>query len=306
MKVLFIGDPHIDDQTPASRSDNYGDTVLLKLKWCFEYALNSKINEVWLSGDTFERNINSIPYRMRVKALFREYKDSLNIRSAIGNHSGDTIYSKYETYKERQLGEFFADNLIHPLTVIRTLNDYGDILALNAYQYTPQTLPDLLDVTGIVAHAFLDTPDPKLSFKVKDLKAKYPKLEFIMAGHDHQMFPHMKVWGVDLIRPGSLMRTSNDVTSYRIPHVAVYDTDTKVTDYVPIPMALPPEQVFINVSKDIKKGVAEKARTFTEALASIDTEKRGVVGMLQELAQQVPEGDRQLIMHDLAENGFKA
>ena len=315
MLIMFIGDPHIDSATPESRSDDYADTVLLKLDWCFSTAVTMGIREVWLAGDTFERTIESISFRLRVAALFRKYKAPLNIRSLAGNHLGDTVNNSFASWESRQLGEFISNGLLSLLDTLPISSEVetpgytlGIVRGLSAYQYTKDTLPaddPLCPVKGLVVHGFLDTPDPLLSFKVKDLVTQYPQLEFIMAGHDHQWFPQMKVEGVRLLRPGSLMRTANDTSSNRIPQVLVYNTVTRVTQEIQVAVALPPDQVFHMVTKQNKEDIAKKARTFAEALAGLESEKVGILAMVHDLADKLPLDDKTLVKNDLAENGFR-
>lgn len=304
MKLLFIGDPHIDDSTPESRSDNYGDTVLLKLEWCFSLAKQKGIEYVVLAGDTFERTLQSIAFRLRVKALFRKAQaDGLVVWSLVGNHPGDTVYSKYETHVERQLGEFFADGLIHNLTGLST--SVKGFLGLSAYWK-----PDLTDeqkqaVKLIFTHTFLDISDPKLSYKVTDLMREYPNVEAIFSGHDHKWYPVLKFGKTQVFRPGSLMRVSNDESSQRIPAVVVYDTDTRKYEEVQVAVALPPEQVFHQAQKQVKDSVKMRAKSFAESLQNIDTVRTGVSEMLHAQAQQLPSDDKQIIITDLIQAGFK-
>ncbi len=230
MKFLVAGDPHLDPTGPSSRIDSYADACFRKIQFCIELAEKLKVDYLVLTGDTNGEGIESRPFRIAMKSLMKSSR--IPVLSLIGNHPGDTSRSRFSSWETREIGDFVVSGCFRPIIGFHPLLDdqgvrVGSFLGLNAYEYRKNSLPkepaeDNAKVRVIFSHTFIDIPDPDLSYSTKDLKTKYPNLEAIFAGHDHQQYAPMQLQGVWVFRPGSLLRTSNDESSQRIPHVVFY------------------------------------------------------------------------------------
>lgn len=302
--ILFVGDPHTDPVGPSSRLDNYGETCLLKMAWVMQTARELGVSAIVLAGDTNGEGMDSRSFRIRMKSVYKTAP--CPVVTLVGNHLGDTVHSKFPSWPTRELGDYVISGCYSVLT------DWSPIpgvrfLALNAYQYTPATLPEddpANPVTHIFAHAFIDIADPELSFKTVDLKKRYPSLKAIFAGHDHQHYPVMMVEGVKLFRPGSLMRTSADVSSNRIPVVGHYNLVTKAYQEIPVAPAQPFEVVFSSAVKSLQKEAKDNLEAFKGTLQAMKAQGSNVVEKAWTLADSMGALEREIISEDLKTNGF--
>ena len=86
--LLVIGDPHLEARTPGFRKDDYPRTVLGKLTWCLEYAIDEQLFPVLL-GDLFQLPRDN-PNWLIVELLemFKGYADRSGapLAAIYGNH----------------------------------------------------------------------------------------------------------------------------------------------------------------------------------------------------------------------------
>jgi len=305
MKLMFVGDPHEDPVGPDSRVDDYGETCLRKVGWCLRKAEELEVDLLVWGGDTCGEGMENRTFRIRMKTVHKGGK--IPQMTLIGNHPGDTTRSKFQSWTTREIGDYIVSGCFTAMVGKYTLPEGGTFLGLNAYQYTKYTLPpDSAEhpVRIIFAHAFIDLPDPDLAFTSSELKAKYPRLEAIFAGHDHQHYGSMKVSDVWVHRPGSLLRTANDKSSNRIPVVGVYDTQTKKYEEVVVDCALPPEKVFSVEVKNLRVDAALHLKNFTETLSSMKKAESGVLSLVWEMAEKLDPMSREVVKEDLLTSGF--
>ena len=55
VKILFIGDNHVDDQKPINRKDDYLAATIDELRESLEIAIAEKVDAAVLLGDLFNR-----------------------------------------------------------------------------------------------------------------------------------------------------------------------------------------------------------------------------------------------------------
>jgi DNA repair exonuclease SbcCD nuclease subunit len=306
MKILFAGDPHWDPTGPGSRVDDYGETCFIKTNFVLRKAEELVVDLIVWAGDTCGEGMENRPFRVRMKTLLKGCK--IPQMTLIGNHPGDTTRSKFSSWVTREIGDYVVSGCFTPMVSRYSIPEGGTFLGLNAYQYTKYTLPPdnpEHPVRIIFAHAFIDLPDPDLAFTSSELKAKYPRLEAIFAGHDHQHYGSMKVSDVWVHRPGSLLRTANDKSSNRIPVVGVYDTETKKYDEITVAVALPPEKVFSVEVKNLRVEAAVTLKNFTETLSSMKKTESGVLSIVWDMAEKLDPMSREVVKEDLLTSGLK-
>lgn len=313
MKFLVAGDPHLDPSGPSTRIDSYSDACFRKIQFCISLAESLKVDYLALTGDTNGEGIESRTFRIAMKSLLKSSR--VPIISLIGNHPGDTIRSRFSTWETREFGDYVVSGCFKPIIGFQPLLDdqgvrVGSFLGLNAYEYRRNSLPtepseENAKVRVIFAHTFIDIPDLELSFSTKDLKTKYPNLEAIFAGHDHQQYAPIQLQGVWIFRPGSLLRTSNDESSQRIPHVVFYDTETKHYEFYPVTVALEPRKIFSVELKNNRLGAAEQIRSFHDSLSKMVVKSSSVADLVWGLADKADLSTRDIIREDLQSNGFK-
>jgi DNA repair exonuclease SbcCD nuclease subunit len=305
MKILFVGDPHLDAVGSGSRVDDYGETCIRKIEFVLRVAESEQADLIVYAGDTNGEGVENRAFRVRMKTLLKSSR--VPQMTLVGNHPGDTVRGKFQSWTARELGDYVVSGCFSAMVGKFALPEGGCFLGLNAYQYTPYTLPpDDPDhpVRVVFAHAFIDLPDPELSFTTSRLKDQYPKLEAIFAGHDHQHYASMKLHGVWVHRPGSLLRTSNDQSSQRIPCVGLYDSATGAYKEIEVIVALPTDKVFSQATKILKTEAALQLKSVTDTLSGLEKQKSSVRELVWGLTSELDPDSRQVVVEDLRTSGF--
>ena len=306
MRLIFAGDPHFDSTGPASRVDDYGETCLLKADFVLRKAEELAVDLLVWAGDTCGEGIENRPFRVRMKTLLKSCK--VPQMTLIGNHPGDTSRSKFSSWTTREIGDYVISGCFSPMISKYLLPEGGSFLGLNAYQYTKYTLPpDSPEhpVKVIFAHAFIDISDPDLAFTSSELMTKYPKLEAIFAGHDHQHYSSIKLGNTWIHRPGSLLRTANDKSSDRIPVIGLYDTVTRKYEEIEVSVALPPTKVFSVETKNLRVEAAVHLKNFTDTLVSMKQKDTGVLSTVWDMADKLDPMSKEIVKEDLLISGFQ-
>ena len=131
-----------------------------------------------------------------------------------------------------------------------------------------------------------------------------PRLE-TLHGVEHIVVPAvMMVEGVKVFRPGSLMRTSNDKSSQRIPVIGHYNLVTRAYQEIPVAPAQPFEVVFSSAVKGIQKEARDNLEAFKGTLQAMKAQGSNVVEKAWALADQQGALEREIIAEDLKTNGF--
>jgi len=244
--ILFIGDLHLDSQTPVSRLDNYRELTLTKLRSLLELAKQHKAGHVVCTGDFFDKYDAPISYLNEVAEVFNEYKEAgVTMYSAIGNH--ETPYNRMEYFKNTPLSLLAKSGLVKLLgtdggifledsnTLLFGLNftdpyDKFENLATSKKIYSILTL-----------HYALENTVPGESVNKKD----YTKFDLVVAGHDHMPYDELEYEGTTFIRPGSFIRrTKDDYNLNRGITVYKLDVDSREVEKLELPGVKPTELVF--------------------------------------------------------------
>jgi DNA repair exonuclease SbcCD nuclease subunit len=275
MKIAVVGDTHIGNQV-STRSDNYFDTCLNKLRQIFE------ANEVvFFLGDIFNTPVIDTGKLFEVCSLFMEYPQ-VKKYTILGNHD---VYNMNEnTLFKTSLGMVVLMGLI---TLIQDSNVEVGGLTFGAMTLNfKDRKPNSADI--ILGHHFynLNCSD---SYSDEELNELYPKAKLIFLGHDHQHYePSEKVY-----RPGSLLRNAS--TEYNRTRKPVYyqlDTEANSLSKVKVE-ALDGNQVFIdnvaikkrerfieNLERTIalcsEKATTESKYSMLEILKEIKTPRRSM------------------------------
>lgn len=114
-KVGFVGDPHLNSTTPASRLDDYPKTTLRKLAEIRRICLERGVPIVILLGDVFHKNAQSQTYVNAVAKELSKWRDQgIKVYSISGNH--DLSFEKLESIDKSPLQIFYISGLIEHLT----------------------------------------------------------------------------------------------------------------------------------------------------------------------------------------------
>lgn len=306
MKYLFVGDMHLQNVQISSRRDSVAETSLRKLEWVLNYALSEHIECVVTSGDTLGVPITSKVWLNQLLVLLIKFRDmGVRVVTAIGNHSADSVYKQYQTFRDRDLGTlFYAEALeIYNQKIIE-----GELFSfLHAYRYNQDG--SYLEVgenqaTVVVAHYFINEgfPGDDLVILVADLRRLYPNLRTVLMGHDHTYHGSVTVEGVRFVAPGSMMRVSSDVAYKEDRKFAVVSADT--VDFITIPSQLYSE-VFLVELKDVDKEAESQIEKFKASIAEIKSNVGEIEETIKSFVKALPEVElRESIKSDLQDIGI--
>lgn len=134
-KMLIIGDVHLSDVTPKTRTDNYTEAIFTKLDFLLHYAASNNIPYIVTLGDLFHRkrpNLSSHRIVAKLMRMFLEWKEATDgqIFGIIGNHD---IYHTYDNIDKQPIKVLEAAGAIHILD--GTPVQIGSI-ELNGVHYT--------------------------------------------------------------------------------------------------------------------------------------------------------------------------
>jgi len=114
IRLLWRTDVHLSDRTPASRKDDWTETVMGKLEQCRLVAAKANVNAVLDGGDFF--HIKS-PSRNSHRLVHRVAEHHANYPCPIyctpGNH--DSVYGDYGFLEQQPLGVLFASGVFQRL-----------------------------------------------------------------------------------------------------------------------------------------------------------------------------------------------
>lgn len=266
-KIMFIGDPHIQNNTPSSRKEEYSEyrqLILDKLNWCAEYCRSNDIKTIIYLGDIYNYSTDlSTPYLNKCFELFNEINNmGIKQYSIIGNH--DTYYNNDKSFDNTLLNLTFTSGLIKHLD---TLNiDDVHIVGVDfnkpipTVKFQPNICAPLFPYKICVAHCFYDnefyggTGDENIT---PQQGFEYGYNAYVL-GHDHKLYDMLDMKSEEscysVIRPGSLMRGSSKTCNlYRQVRVATFDTETKLWNYIVVPTK-PGVEVF-KESVVLQKGI---------------------------------------------------
>jgi DNA repair exonuclease SbcCD nuclease subunit len=237
VKILFWGDQHYSSDNLPVRRDNYPETCLDKTRQVLELGRELQIDLHCLAGDFSHVKRMSLLFLNRLISLFQEY--NCPKASTIGNH--DTWYSQPETVERSPLGTMFTSGVFLPKPGDWTYETEDTIIFF---------IPHMLDTLPIhisnpegkklvlVSHFFFE----RTEFKDNLPEDYVDKFDYILLGHDHDVFPIKQKGRAKIIRPGALTRGTRHLSNWdRSVQVAYIDTVLGVCKYIPIVCKLPSE-----------------------------------------------------------------
>lgn len=112
--LVWRTDVHISDVNPVSRTDNWMETVLHKLREVGEIARSVKADAVIDGGDFFNLKSPNRTSHELIQAVCNVHRDyPCPVYANIGNH--DCLYGNYAYLYRQPLGVLFASGVFRPL-----------------------------------------------------------------------------------------------------------------------------------------------------------------------------------------------
>jgi DNA repair exonuclease SbcCD nuclease subunit len=259
-KYILCADLHIRSSRPQYRIDNFGETVLYKLKfivWC----ANKHNAHIIIAGDIFDNIKIGTRVINRVIRILKKCKNKVYAvpgQHDMEMHGEDLLPSPYLTLVEAGVIIDVSGTTADNVCGIKWEGNYWIPAKIN-------------DKMVMVVHHTITPQEPPFFLKdsamsADDLMEKLSPFNYIVCGDYHS--PHTKikknVFGGRqvLINCGSLTRSSKDQYDYQ---PCIYLLDTAVSKFKKIKVPIKPAEEVFRIPKDTK---AEDAK-LSEHIANI-------------------------------------
>ena len=290
-KIMFVGDPHMNYQTPQSRKDVYPQTMLDKIRAVAKLSEELQCDDVVFLGDMFHQRYQPYSYMMKCFMAFKSFKKAPY--SIIGNH--DLIFERMDSFDESPLNFLFMTGVVKHLETLQ----YDDVI-LKGFDYTSPIVPNETpnNYTVCVAHQYYNTPLFKVYVKPEDaLSLNY---NAYMLGHDHGVYDDVVNDKYRIIRHGSISRgTAHNSNLMRDVYVTIFDTITKTFTKVTLPT-----QKATDVFKEIKYVEKSLETSVDEIIDKMEFSADVTIYDMIDEAKDVPDDVKDLIVRYLEQHGI--
>jgi DNA repair exonuclease SbcCD nuclease subunit len=275
IKKLFIGDNHIDNITPTSRSDNYMEACLSELQESLEIARENKCECVVFLGDIF--------HRMEVGAwcrnlVLKKLKEDENGKPwpfrklvCVGNHDID---HNIQNLKKSTLGTLIESGV---LEMVDDDNDLGISFGHFRSTLINEIKNGLFKNTIcpiIVAHASVVLNPYYGDYVIFDEMPLSDDVKYVIAGHIHFPMESERSDGKIFINPGNVGRErATKENMSRVPQVLLMEHNADFTyskyQYITLQRSANPENIFrVEEIKD-RKSAALDTKTYIQKVSQI-------------------------------------
>ena len=198
IKIAFIGDPHVSDKAPSTRTDDYCNTVLNKLKFIVTTCIEEKVQAIVILGDIFHKKIPSHTSHETIRRLIDIFKCDIPIFSVAGNHDINGTYNEIH----RQ-----------PFSVLRESGVLNELVPTKATTFTDGKM-----VVALSGSFFRETLDSKEH--INEYNLSFPEDSDYNIGVFHQMIlPDGQTFFSSYVNFSDLMEVNSDLIAVGHYHV---------------------------------------------------------------------------------------
>ncbi|MBA4542242.1 MULTISPECIES: metallophosphoesterase [Thermoactinomyces] len=274
MRILYMTDTHIRGTSPRSRTDQFEQTIRLKLEEVIQIAEREQVDFILHGGDVFDRPNLSPAVVREFARLFRQFPAP--VYAIAGNHD---IYGH--------------NPATTPRTMLGLLDAFGVIRLISGDEKVKLEKDGLvIQLSGQPFHYDLDKRDPKADYHVQnEMEADYcihmvhgmlvdralpdgvphtmihdawsDDVDILLTGHYHAGFPVQHRDGKYIVNPGALARINNHPSEIRrMPQVVLLELGRDVdVRFIPLTCAKRGDEV-------LDRSYLEKAAYRQEQLTS--------------------------------------
>lgn len=270
-RFVFLKDPHFDLFGPASRKDNYLETLLQEMDQIAEICKKIDAKALIIAGDVFLR---TDPYRIPYKLVtgmmdyFRRFP--VPVCGIIGNHDAQTGLEHYEKYPISVLIKSGVYQFLDENPMIIEENGFKVKIGGVSYQKDPLSKLNAYkkgdeDYLIMVAHMFLaERPGDFFGERVYGIK-EFDEAEFdiLGVGHEHVNKGIYTRNGKTFINSGQVSRVSASEEDRNLePKVVVFTVSSspeKGCKFKEIPLSYKPADVIFGpeVEKEWKEDIVD-------------------------------------------------
>jgi exonuclease SbcD len=226
MKFLHYTDPHLSNNNPKKRADNYAETCLNKLEWVYETAEDEKCDFIICSGDVFNEPTF---YRYDLLHRFQYILSRHNILTFCNAGEHDLVGHSFENFEKSPL--YYLCQKSKNFVFVKDTQVYNEWIVLTSKHKTvgvEGSFPDYSHIDKskyniLICHDLVGEKKilGKGSRMLLTSEHKVP-FDLVCCGDLHDGFESHKTDNTWWVNPGSLLRrTSRDIN--RRPKVYVID-----------------------------------------------------------------------------------
>ncbi len=238
--IVFIGDPHVESRQPGFRKDNYGQTILTKMRWIWEYCQQGHYLPVLL-GDLFERP------RDNPNWLISALLDLFNTQPSyaiFGNHDcsepqlsdDDSLSLLLKGSKLKLLG---GGPESHFPTLMVSISGQQVVLGGSSYrQPLPEDFLRPASASHVIWISHHDMADDASSQRFGQRRQELAGVDVVINGHIHRRAEPEICGQTQWLTPGNISRRSrNELIATHRPAVLrlQIQNDERIFDYVEVP-----------------------------------------------------------------------
>lgn len=274
--ILGIGDVHLADTTPASRMDDYCDSVFEDLSLARQKALDEEADAVVVTGDIFDKKVptkNSHALVSRAISMFSSFP--CPVYSIVGNH--DITNNRMDSLSKQPLNVLFESGALKRLTrvSIKGVDVVGiDFNEENTYETLcpkKKNGKPLIAVCHVLASPHGGDMYGETIFSYKQL-AEQSDVDVYKFGHFHNDQGIEKYKGKWFVNLGALSRGSlseEEITRQVKISKIVWDGEKIECSEIPLPVKLASEIFNIEKKEEIDKQKQE-IKNFVSTLNKTD------------------------------------
>lgn len=244
-KIIFAGDLHLSPRVPASRKDDYPETLLNKLDSLRQLAIQKDVSDIVFLGDLFNTKHMTLAYFIKCFQKFKAIDDQgIVLHTCIGNH--DITYDNDSTLEESAIKLLFDSGVLDTKSVFTR-----DNVSVYLYNFTQLTseLPkptNLGQYNVLVGHYFYLTGFNDIEHTLSPQQCEQLSYNAYVLGHDHTPYTPVIQKDYQVHRPGSLSRGTSQTCQVQRDeiNVVLLDTQSHQFTYEHLPNVLPSKDVY--------------------------------------------------------------
>lgn len=311
MRILFFTDVHLTNRIPASRVDNYPQTILAKVREVGEIARARGVDIIVNGGDVFHSPAVERGLSGELAEIIRSFPAPVYV--VPGNH--DLFGQNPDTLNQTMLGLLIRSGVFrlldrdHPIitdeVIIEGQPYYPGIDRKNKAEDYGFRRKDSSAYKILVAHGML-LPKPMPDDVPVTLFDEVPdEADLILVGHYHPGFPvHKPAKGPWIVNVGALARTDAGFDNYRrqvqVLVITIQDGKAEL-EIIPIKSAPQAEEVLSRAALEEKKARAKRLEAFHRSLAEIRAQKNSFAELLEQALEGRSEEVREEVGRQIRE-----
>jgi len=277
MVHVLVGDLHLSDNPPSSRTDDYSDDILTKLEWIVDYANQVNAESITQLGDVFHVKV---PHRTSHGLVRRTAEILAAFRGRVlivpGNH--DLQQDRLESIPTQPLGTLALSSNITLLQGLDTetgiygipytddLEDLQTHMNVACDETLVGTRPALIAVHAAIFPSGINPPYPHL-----DASQIVTEGVPVAMGHIHDSYGFFRSHDAWVCNNGAISRGSlHEETLKREPKITLFDPDATGCPFTSVDVPhRPAAEVFRLAEVAQKQEREEKLDEFLESVGKV-------------------------------------